>query len=398
MRYSLKREFPKFICVLFELFQLPLLLFFSFLSRFFKRKIDIGIGPDPLINNIFHKKALESKGFSAETFCYHCYYITNNFDYNFSKNNRLIVLTIILLRWPFLFCLFRYRSILLYFNGGPLYTYSFVLWKFEPMMYYLANIETVVLAYGGDVQDLLRTSNLVFRDAVSNDYPKHKYRTQTIRKKIDLWTLRGSHVIAGCDWVEYLYHWDSLLISHFCIDSKKVQGALNEKTPKRPFLILHAPNHRTIKGTKYIEKAVSNLKSKGLDLELKIIEKMSNEEVIKLIQRADLVIDQLVIGWYAMFAIEAMSLGKPVICNLRSDFLEFYSTVGLLDSQDCPIINASPNNVEEVIQSLYNSRDSLNEIGEAGIKFVEKFHSTDFIGSHFKDVFVSLGVKPSKQL
>ena len=182
LRYSLKREFPKFICVLFELFQLPLLLFFSFLSRFFKRKIDIGIGPDPLINNIFHKKALESKGFSAETFCYHCYYITDNFDYNFSKNNRLIVLTIILLRWPFLFCLFRYRSILLYFNGGPLYTYSFVLWKFEPMMYYLANIETVVLAYGGDVQDLLRTSNLVFRDAVSNDYPKHKYRTQTIRK------------------------------------------------------------------------------------------------------------------------------------------------------------------------------------------------------------------------
>ena len=56
---------------------------------------------------------------------------------------------------------------------------------------------------------------------------------------------------------------------------------------------------------------------------------MSNEEVIKLIQRADLVIDQLVIGWYAMFAIEAMSLGKPVICNLRSDF--FSNSIPQLD-------------------------------------------------------------------
>ena len=90
-----------------------------------------------------------------------------------------------------------------------MYTYSFVLWKFEPMMYYLANIETVVLAYGGDVQDLLRTSNLVFRDAVSNDYQSTNTGPKQFEKKIDLWTLRGSHVIAGCDWVEYLYHWDS---------------------------------------------------------------------------------------------------------------------------------------------------------------------------------------------
>ena len=261
-------------------------------------------------------------------------------------------------------------------------------------MYYLANVETVVMAYGGDVQDLLRTSNLLFRDSVSKDYPNHRYRTQIIRQKIDLWTQRGSHVIAGCDWIEYLYHWDSVLIAHFCIESKKVDYPMHKENKGKPFVVLHAPNHRNIKGTKYIEEAVKNLKLEGLDIELNIIEKLSNDEVMELIQEADLVIDQLIIGWYAMFAIEAMSLGKPVICNLRNDFLDFYKTVGLLDAKDCPIINASPETIEAVLRSLYNNPDSLHEIGNAGKKFVEKYHSIDYIGSHFENVLSSLGVRP----
>ena len=116
---------------------------------------------------------------------------------------------------------------------------------------------------------------------------------------------------------------------------------------------------------------------------------------MELIQKSDLVIDQLIIGWYAMFAIEAMSLGKPVVCNLRNDFLEFYQNVGLLELNDCPIINASPSNIEEVIRSIYDSRDSLLEIGIRGRKYVEKYHSIDYVGLHFENVLISLGVHPS---
>ena len=119
--------------------------------------------------------------------------------------------------------------------------------------------------------------------------------------------------------------------------------------------------------------------------------------ILKQIQKADLIIDQLVIGWYAMFAIEAMSLGKPVICNLRNDFLEFYNQLGLLDNNNCPIINASPSNIESTIESLYHDREKLAQIGNAGIDYIQKHHSIAYIGSHFKKVLASLGIEPNRK-
>jgi hypothetical protein len=393
MRYTAKLELLKLVCLPLELVQVLPAIIAALISRFINKKIDVGIGPDPLINNIFHKKAILNEGYSCETFCYSTYYITKDFDFIFTKKSKLSIILAIFLRWPYLFCIFRYKVMFFYFNGGVLNPYSYILWRFEPFLYYLAGIETVLLAYGGDIQDLTRTSNYLFRHAVSKDYPNHKYRIQKIRKKIDLWTQRSSHVIAGCDWIEYLYHWDSVLISHFCID-EKIIPPIEKCNSSGPFIVLHAPNHRTIKGTQYIEKAITCLKAQGLNIELKIIEKVSNEDILRQISEADLVIDQLIIGWYAMFAIEAMSLRKPVICNLRKDFLEFYTQIGLLDTKDCPIINASPSNIETKIKSLYYNREKLSEIGSRGTAYVHKYHSINYIGSHFKKVLCSLGHKP----
>ncbi len=47
---------------------LPFVFLIAFLSRFAKRKYDIGLGPMPLINNIYFKKALESQGYTVQTY------------------------------------------------------------------------------------------------------------------------------------------------------------------------------------------------------------------------------------------------------------------------------------------------------------------------------------------
>ncbi len=58
----------------------PLLFFIAILGRYSKKSIDIGLGPEPLINNIYHKQALELYGYTTQTFVADVYFTTDKFD------------------------------------------------------------------------------------------------------------------------------------------------------------------------------------------------------------------------------------------------------------------------------------------------------------------------------
>ena len=64
------------------------------ISKFLKkgRSVDVGLGPLPLINNVYHSKALRQAGYSAETFVRKIFFITNDFDFNLIKwrDNKLL--------------------------------------------------------------------------------------------------------------------------------------------------------------------------------------------------------------------------------------------------------------------------------------------------------------------
>src|SRR5690606_37664428 len=148
----------------------------------------------------------------------------------------------------------------------------------------------------------------------------------------------------------------------------------------------HAPNHRHIKGTEYFIKAVDELQAEGYSVELVIFERVSNDEIQKAIQEADIIADQLIIGWYAMFAIEAMAMGKPVLCYLRDDFIRLYEYAKLIEKDEIPIVNCSLENVKEKIKALLLDRSSLVEIGERSRRFVQKHHSIEAIGKVFDTI------------
>ena len=391
---TFRRDFIKLGHTIVELSQIIPLSIFAFLCSFLKKKIDVGIGPDPLINNIYHKKALLLAGYSAETFCVRTTYITKNFDFNFEKlNSSLYNIFSLLFRPVFAFAILRYKVLFIYFNGGPLHYNSTLLWRIEPILLRLAKVKIVLLPYGADVQDLTRTQNLFFKHTVCQDYPNFRFTALKIRKKIDLWTRHADHIFAGCDWVEYLYHWDTLIVSHFCIDTINLPtSARHKKKSNEPFKILHAPNHKSIKGTTFLCNAVENLQAKGLNIELNLIEKKPNELILDAIKDCDLVADQFVIGWYAMFAIEAMSLGKPVLCYLREDFLELYQNSGEIEVGEIPLINCKLQSIETTIEKLFYNRDELIKIGSKGIKYVCKYHSHEYIGKKFHQALNSLNL------
>jgi hypothetical protein len=264
----------------------------------------------------------------------------------------------------------------------------------------LAKVKVVMMAYGGDVQELSHSPNLLFKDAMARDYPNHRLNRRRIAACIDLWTRWADHIIGGCEWVDYLYYWDTLTLAHFSIYVDRwrpsdEQVSHSAPTNQRKLRILHAPNHRAIKGTQFFIDAVNELVAEGLDIELVILERAPNHKVREVMASVDIVADQLIIGWYAMFALEAMAMEKPVLCYLRSDLETLYIAAGLVGMNEIPIVRCSPFTVKEHIRELALHRDQLCDIGKRSREFVIKHHSTQAVGKVFDSIHRSIGVQPS---
>ena len=391
--------------MIIEIILTPILFLIAFCCRFRRKGIDVGLGPEPLINNLYHKKALEHYGYSAQTFVADVYFITDEFDV---RSDKIFDGKPLYLRKPlkylaclhlFILSLLRYKCLFIYFTGGPLGLATALLWRIEPLLYRLAKLKIVVMPYGGDVQELSRSANLLYKCAISVDYPEHRFRRKRIASRIDLWTRRADHVISGCEWVDYMYYWDTLMLAHFSIDTDVWKPAVAHETtsPAKAgkLKILHAPNHRAIKGTQYFLDAVKELREEGLEIELILLERVPNEEVKQAMASADIVADQLIIGWYAMFALEGMAMGKPVLCYLREDLQQLYIASDLVCANEIPIINCSPATVKEAIRALVSDRDRLAEIGKRSREYVIEHHSTQAVGKVFDRINRSIGLSPS---
>lgn len=379
-----------------DVIALPVTVLACIFARFCRRPIDVGLGPDPLINNVYHKSALEKAGYSAETFVWIVWHIIDRFDYRADKELarvwRYIRVYVFFLR-----AVFRYKSLYIYFNGGPLSKRG-TFRRLEPHLLKLAGVKVVVMPYGSDVMDMTRARNHLFTHGMSLDYPAFRRQRLKVVERIDRWTRHADHIISGCDWVDYLYHWDTLMLAHFSIDTAiwTPPEAAHSQDPDRPLRLLHAPNHRNIKGTEHFIRAVRELQEEGVAIELEILERTSNDVVREVMAEVDVVCDQLIIGWYAMFALEAMSMGKPVICYLRQDLKELYVAAGLIEPDELPHVEATVFTVKEALRSLAaKDRSELREIGRKSRAFVEKHHSLAAIGQVFAAINESIGIQPS---
>jgi len=389
----MQRFLKDFILVFLELVWLPALIVAALVARFWPKRKAVGLGPEPLINNVYHARALRRLGWDAETFVDSLYFITSEFDVKLIHRNNLIRRLTRLLFVPFIFSIFRYRIIYIYFNGGGLYA-ARALWLLEPLLYRLAGVKVVVMPYGGDVQDTQKSGSLCFKHAIDKDYPDHFRRRNIIRTKVWIWSLWADHVISGCDWVDYMQHWNTLCISHFSIDLE--DWTLQSVPQKRngTLRILHAPNHKNIKGTHFFKEAVSQLQKEGVLVELVMAQGLPNSELRTLIAGCDVVADQLIIGWYAMFAIEGMAMGKPVLCYVREDLEDLYVQAGLLDRAELPLVKCHPMNVKDVIRDLALAPPStLASFGQRGRAYVERRHSLDSIGTMFSSINEGLGIQ-----
>jgi len=137
---------------------------------------------------------------------------------------------------------------------------------------------------------------------------------------------------------------------------------------ERP-VVVHAPSSRTRKGTEHVVAACA-----ALDVDLEIVEGLDHREAFERYRRADVIVDQLNAGWYGVFAIEAMALGKPVVTFLHDEAVRrTEEAFGL----EVPIVSASKDTLVDVLRPLVTSAEERSRVGAASRAYVEEVHDVE---------------------
>lgn len=166
------------------------------------------------------------------------------------------------------------------------------------------------------------------------------------------------------------------------INIEELSKYINTTKNKIP-IILHAPSNTQYKGTSYLITAVEQLKNEGYVFEFRLIQNVPIEQLYEEISKSDLVVDQLIQGWYGLLPMEAMAISKPVICYMREELLSKLP-------YDCPIINANPETIYNVLKFCLGNKDYLKERSRAGREYVKHYHNSKDIAksliSYFEEV------------
>lgn len=163
-----------------------------------------------------------------------------------------------------------------------------------------------------------------------------------------------------------------------------------EKVPykiDRKIKIVHSPTNRAAKGSHYIIQALENL-GKKYNIEIGIIENTPHRGALEKYKKADMVIDQVLTGWYGGFAVEGMEMGKPVCAFIRDDDLKFIPERMAKDLKEA-IININPFNIENVLEGYLQNPQWLYQKSEAGLEYVHKWHDPVYVAQITKSVYES---------
>jgi hypothetical protein len=146
--------------------------------------------------------------------------------------------------------------------------------------------------------------------------------------------------------------------------------------------VLHAPSSRRRKGTEHVITACE-----GLDVDLEIVEGLHHEEALRRFSEADIVVDQLNAGWYGLFAIECMALGKPVLTYLHGEAVQrTEEAFGVR----VPIVNATKETLRTRIAELAAEPERRQQAGAAGRAYVERVHDLERVTDRLLALYARL--------
>jgi hypothetical protein len=351
-------------------------------------------GPVPILNNKYWSNSLKDE-YETKTIMNGFYSAIN------SKSDFDLYIDDVLVKfkyWPFAIK-FRFRDFFLTyyilknfdiyhipFSGAFLGETRF--WKKEAKLFQRFNKKTVVIPYGADAYMYSRVKNESFQNALLISYPHLARIEERITERVRYWEKHADFLNGGF-MIDGMARWDALVGNYVMVDTNKISACIKYSEAdgiSETVNIVHSPNHRGAKGTEFLISAVDKLKEEGLKINLILIEKKQNSEVIEIFRTsADILVEQLIFG-YGLNAAEGMASAIPVVSNLSiDDYTRPYRRYSYLN--ECPIVTSTPENITDNLRILIKNPSLRKTLGLAGRKYAEKYHSENFARFLFTNIY-----------
>ena len=146
-------------------------------------------------------------------------------------------------------------------------------------------------------------------------------------------------------------------------------------------VILHCPSNIKLKGTPRIHEVLKKISAETkyrvrliLPAESKpdtgLTYSTSRYDLFRYYSQADIVIDQLLIGWYGLQTVEALALGKVAVCYIE-DSLQQHLYPG------CPIVQADHNSLEAALLKCIEQVAAGRRPGKEQAEWVKRYHTIE---------------------
>jgi glycosyltransferase involved in cell wall biosynthesis len=261
-----------------------------------------------------------------------------------------------------------------FFDGGFLSGTAVRSW--EGRLLHLAGKRLIVSPFGSDiaVPGFLGP----YEEAMGVDYPDVIARGQQTRARVD-WFCRHADVIVRNVQPGYQPRWDVVWPSQLAIDTEAFAPGPADRGGDGhdgAVVVVHAPNHRTLKGTDVVIAAVDDLRRQGLEVVFELLERRPNTEVRAALASADILAEQFLAG-FGMLAVEGMASGTTVVSNIGwiPDELRAHPAIA-----ECPIVDANARNLDGVLADLAADPARRTELGRLGREHVLRWHSYASVG------------------
>jgi glycosyltransferase involved in cell wall biosynthesis len=340
-------------------------------------------GPVPIINIKYWSEAMRLRGYESHTCVNQVMAINERADFDRHYDEFLpegIAFDPLRAYVVFLWVLASADVYLCYFDGG--FLANTPLRGLELPLLRAAGKRIIVSPYGSDIAVPGHLGLL--EQALLRDYPGIAANGKRVRRRVLSFARWASLIVRNYQF-GFLPRWDVTWPTELAIDAELWRPAppgddVSDRDGRSgEVIVVHASNHRHIKGTDALITTVDALREEGLRVRLELIEKRPNAEVRAAVEGGDVVADQFLIG-YALFAIEGMAAGKPVLSALSGmapDLRENLLQRGL------PIVDADLSTLKARLRELIENPQRRKELGEAGRRFVLEHHSYEAVGAVF---------------